>query len=57
MVTFRLLEILMKPFRIGRTNNNSKKLKHLRPNGRLMLNMKLGPVLQKWMREIKQKYK
>ena len=29
--------ILMKPFRIGRTSNNSKKLKHLRPNGGLML--------------------
>ena len=24
---------------------------------KLMLNMKLGPVLQKWMRDIKQKYK
>ncbi|MBK5129562.1 restriction endonuclease subunit R [Streptococcus salivarius] len=23
---------------------------------KLMLNMKLGPVLQKWMRDIKQKY-
>ena len=29
--------ILMKPFRIGRTSNNSKKLKHWRPNGGLML--------------------
>ena len=24
---------------------------------KLMLNMNLGPVLQKWMRDIKQKYK